>query len=174
MKSGQTAGALMRIATEGDARIGVVIGSSKILCHTERVRGFKENLEKYAPSAKIVETVKNHDDDIESFEVVSMLLQNHPEINALYLASGGVYGACRAFKSFKSGANNDIKIIAHDCIATTEELIEEGIITATVCQQPKIQGSLPLDLLFEYVGMDITPQDEINYTQIEIKIRENM
>jgi len=31
-----------------------------------------------------------------------------------------------------------------------------------------------LDLLFEYVGMDITPQDEINYTQIEIKIRENM
>ena len=174
MKSGQTAGALMRIATEGDARIGVVIGSSKILCHTERVRGFKENLEKYAPSAKIVETVKNHDDDIESFEVVSMLLQNHPEINALYLASGGVYGACRAVKSFKSGANNDIKIIAHDCIATTEELIEEGIITATVCQQPKIQGSLPLDLLFEYVGMDITPQDEINYTQIEIKIRENM
>lgn len=169
--SGQTAGGLMHLVTSGQVYIGIVSGSQNILCHTERIAGFRSVTDKY-DNMHISAAIVNQDDDFESYELTARLLREHPEINALYFAAGGVYGGCRAVTA--SGRQYDIKIITYDMVETTQKMIEQGLIAATICQQPMLQGSKPLDILFANLTTGESPQSEFNYVDVDIRIKENL
>lgn len=171
-RSGATAAGLLRLMTHGDISVGIVTGSSNILCHTERIAGFTHTLEPYRDHIQIVDVIENHDDEIESYEQTTKLLQEHPEINALFFAAGGVYGGCRAVSAL--GLEGQVTILSYDMVPTTRELIEKGVIATTICQQPKLQGSKPLTLLFNYLTTGELPEEELHYVAIDIRIRENM
>ncbi|MDE5680285.1 MAG: LacI family DNA-binding transcriptional regulator, partial [Lachnospiraceae bacterium] len=170
--SGETAAGLMHLMTSGDVRLGIVSGSSDILCHTERIAGFEKAVREHYPNIQIVGTVENHDDEIESYEQTTSLLSAHPDINALFFAAGGVYGGCRAVLSM--GLKDKIRIIAFDKVPSTKALVEEGVIAATICQQPRIQGTKPLDILFACLTAGEMPEKEHHYVAIDIRIRENI
>lgn len=170
--SGQTAAGLMGRMTFGEVNVGIVTGSDHILCHSERVAGFTETAAQHFPHLHIVDTVENHDDDVESYEKVTKLLTDHPEASALFFAAGGVYGGCQAVQSL--GRTDRIKIFTYDSVPSTAELIRAGIITATICQQPYRQGYLPVELLSRYLLEGIAPEQEYNYVDIDIRIRENL
>ena len=171
-KSGATAAGLMQLMTKGDIHIGIVTGSSDILCHTERIAGFTDTLKKYRNSIHITDIIEVHDDEIESYEKTTKLLTAHPEINALFFTAGGVYGGCRSVKSL--GRQKDMCIIAYDLVPTTKELMKKGTIAAVICQQPRHQGSKPLSLLFTYLTTGELPEKEQNYVAVDIRIRENL
>lgn len=84
-RSGATAAGLLQLMTSGMVNIGIVTGSSKILCHTERIAGFLKTLAPYRNRIHVVDTVEIHDDEVESYEKTTALLSKHPEINALFL-----------------------------------------------------------------------------------------
>lgn len=172
LQSGQTAAGLVGRMTFGDRYVGIVNGFSHILCHSERVSGFTKTLTGNYPDIRIMETVENHDNDDESYQQVSRLLNDHPEMNVLYFAAGGIYGGCQAV--LDSGRAASMKIFVHDSVPTTVELIKQNVITATLCQQPFQQGYLPLDLLSRYLIEGIAPEKELNYLNTEIKIKENL
>jgi len=171
-KSGCTAAGLMNLVTGGAAKVGTVIGNPSIDCHTERAAGFQKQIQSMYPGIRIVGEAINNDDDTESFFVTSTLLQKHPEIDALFLAGAGVVGACRAVEEL--GLQERIKIICYDLPVSTRELMEKGLVVATITQQPFTQGAKPLDILLDYVGMAVKPETEQFYTKIEIKIMENL
>jgi LacI family transcriptional regulator len=171
-RSGRTAGGLMKLIVGGRAQVGVVIGSPWVLCHSERVAGFSDFIRTEAPGIQLAASAQNNDDELESFAVTKEMLETHPEITALFLASAGVYGACRAVKN--AGAAGRITVLAYDTTPTTCEMLREGVISATIAQQPFIQGSQPLDLLMDYVALGEAPATDCFYTNLEIKIRENL
>lgn len=170
-RCGQTASGLMRLMTQGEINVGIVTGSSKVLCHTDRIKGFCDGISQNYPRIHVVETIENSDDEFESYDKTLELLARHPEINALYFTAGGVYGGCRAVQSMH---REDIRIISYDRISTTQELIEQDIISATICQQPELQGSKPLQLLFDFLMTGEKPEREYFYTAVDIRIRENL
>lgn len=170
-KSGSTAAGLLRLMTHGEVHVGIITGSSNILCHTERIAGFTESLKPFSDTIHIAEIVEVHDDEFESYEKTTALLKRHPEINALYFAAGGVYGGCRSVKAL--GLQNQMRIVAYDMVPTTKELLRQGIISAVICQQPKLQGSKPLALLFTYLTTGELPDREQHYVAVDIRIREN-
>ena len=88
-----------------------------------------------------METIENHDDDNESYEKVKEMLASHPEINVLYFAAGGVAGGCRA--AVESGRIDAMRIFTYDCVPSTKKLLDDGIITATICQQPYKLAGIP-------------------------------
>lgn len=171
-KSGATAAGLLRLMTHGTVHIGIITGSSDILCHTERIAGFISTLKPYQDHMHIVSIVETHDDEIESYEQTSHLLKEHPRINALFFAAGGVYGGCRAITSL--GYSDRLCVIAFDKADTTEQFLREGVLSAVICQQPRIQGRKPLDLLFTYLTSGELPEKEYNYTAVDIRILENI
>ena len=118
-----------------------------------------------------METIENHDDDNESYEKVKEMLASHPEINVLYFAAGGVAGGCRA--AVESGRIDTMRIFTYDCVPSTKKLLDDGIITATICQQPYKQGYLPVELLSRYLIEGISCE-EFHYTDIDIRIKENL
>ena len=89
----------------------------------------------------------------------------------MYFTAGAIEGGCKAIKELHR--DKDMLIIAHDKVPSTQKLIKEGLIQATVCQQPVIQGALPLKLLFDYLTTGEKPSEK-NYTDIEIYIKENL
>ncbi|MCL2857453.1 MAG: LacI family DNA-binding transcriptional regulator [Oscillospiraceae bacterium] len=171
-KSGETAAGLMNLVTGGQANVGIIIGHPLVDGHAERSAGFTQKVAQAYSGLNIVGTTVNYDDDLKSFAATKQFLQQHKQINALYLASAGVEGACKAVE--ETGLAGKIKIISHDSTATTRKLIHNGAIVATITQQPFTQGTKPLDILMNYVGMGIRPEHEFFYTKIEIRIRENI
>ena len=171
-KSGKTAAGLLRLMTHNIVQIGIITGSSDILCHTEPIAGFTEALRPYQKQMQIVSIVETQDDEIESYEQTSRLLKEHPEINALFFAAGGVYGGCRAIDSL--GLAGRLRTIAYDKADTTEHFLQRGILSAVICQQPRIQGQKPLELLFNYLTSGESPDKECYYTAVDIRILENI
>jgi LacI family transcriptional regulator len=171
-ESGKIAAGLIHIIAHGDVHVGIVAGSDRILCHTQRIAGFRAQIQAEYPDISIADIIYNDDDDIESYDRTSALLKQHPEINALYFAAAGVYGGCRALTA--SGKQPDVHVISHDAVNTTEMMLKEGIISATICQQPEKQGSLPLAILFSYLTTGELPEQEFNYVDSDIRIRENI
>lgn len=170
-QSGETAAGLMRLMAKNDqVHIGIVTGSAEILCHTERIAGFTHATKDY-PHITIEETITNDDDDFISYDRTLQLLNRHPEINALFFAAGGVYGGCRAVLSL---GRKDMTIITFDQVPTTKEMVMKDVISATICQQPALQGSKPLELLFSYLATSELPKSEYNYTAVDIRIKENI
>ena len=171
-KSGETAAGMMNMVCGGKAEVGVIIGSPCVLCHSERLAGFKKRIEASYPQIKIAGLEVNNDDDLDSFVVTQKLFSEHREINALFLAAAGVAGACRALEEL--GLQRKIKVISFDTTPFICEMVKNGTINATIAQEPFIQGAKPLSLLLDYLGMDIMPEKEFYYTKIEIKIAENL
>lgn len=171
-KSGATAAGLLHLMTHGEVNVGIITGSSNILCHTERIAGFTEVLRPYRDNIHITDIVEVHDDEIESYEKTTKLLKEHPEINALYFAAGGVYGGCRSVKALNR--QSDMRIIAYDMVPTTKQLMKKNTVAAVICQQPKVQGSKPLALLFTYLTTGELPEKEYNYVAVDIRIKENI
>lgn len=169
--SGQTAAGLVSLMTFGEIHIGIVTGSSHVLCHSDRIEGFTSTLSEKGERIHIVETIENHDDDNESYEKVKEMLASHLEINVLYFAAGGVAGGCRA--AVESGRIDAMRIFTYDCVPSTKKLLDDGIITATICQQPYKQGYLPVELLSRYLIEGISCE-EFHYTDIDIRIKENL
>ncbi|MCI2048630.1 MAG: LacI family DNA-binding transcriptional regulator [Lachnospiraceae bacterium] len=172
LESGRIAAGLMRIITSGPVHVGIIAGSERILCHTQRIAGFTSQLRAASPGITVADIVYNGDDEIESYNRTAAMLQAHPEINALYFAAAGVYGGCRALTD--AGRSGVVRVVTHDAVDTTVRLLNEGVISATICQHPELQGSLPLDLLFSFLTTGERPAREINYVDSEIRIRENI
>jgi len=171
-KSGETAAGLMNLITGGNANIGIISGSPHVLCHSERVAGFKDISSKEFPKLRIIDEAANNDDDHESYTVTLAMLKNHSCIDALYLTAAGVSGACRAV--CEMGLSDKISIVSFDATASTCQLLRDGVIAVTIAQQPNTQGAMPLDILFNYLCMGALPENEFYYTEIEIKIKESI
>ena len=171
-KAGETAGGLMGLFHRTEGKIGIVTGSPLVVCHTEREKGFREILEKRYPGLPIVSREINQDDDFVSYDVTRRMLEECPELTGLYIAAGGVYGACRAVEAVRPG--NRPVIVSHDKAETTLEMLRKGVITATIGQEAFRQGHEPLQMLYDYLSRGVVPEADTIYTRLDICIRENL
>lgn len=167
---GCIAAGLFALSTTGDTPLGIITGSSSVLCHTERIRGLESTLSKTYPRIRVNDILENHDDEIESYTVTRQLLSDHPETGALFFTAAGIYGGCKAVT--ESGLHP--RIITFDEVPTTLDLIKKGTILATISQQPYNQGYRSLDIIFEYLTSGILPENELQYVDHSIIIRENL
>lgn len=171
-KCGQTAAGLLSLFSGRGARVGIITGSHKVLCHEERINGFTSYVHQKHPDIQVVEVIENADDDYKSYEVVSALLERQPHLSALYFTAAGVYGGCRAVLG--ASLQNPLKIITFDAVPSTREMLQKGVISATICQQPRQQGAKSLSLLVDYLLTGNLPEETLCYMDLSIKIRENL
>ncbi|MBR5509139.1 MAG: LacI family DNA-binding transcriptional regulator [Lachnospiraceae bacterium] len=169
-KGGCTAAGLLALMTCGNISLGIITGSSNVLCHSERVRGLRHILESSYPRIQTVTILENHDDEFESYALTKQLLKDFPHIDAVFFAAGGVHGGCKAIQ--ESGLHP--KVITFDELPTTVDMLKKGVISATISQQPFRQGSRSLDILFDHLTSGTVPEQEENFVEHSIKIKENV
>lgn len=168
--SGVAAGALMSLMTHDKTNIGIILGDKDILCHSMREAGFRDRLSK-DPRFNIVCVKENHDDDLRSYEIVSYMLETHPDINALYFTAAGVHGGCKAIQEM--GAGRNLTVITYDAVPTTIDMLDKGIITATICQEPAWQGAKSLELMYNFLSRPTEMElQSYYYSELNVKIKE--
>ena len=169
--SGITACALLAALTKARANVGIVLGNRQVLGHCKRLEGFFQRMDSL-PDFHVAAVVENEDDDICSYDRTKAMLAENPHITALYLAAGGVYGACRAVMELP-GEKRPL-VIAVDSVPTTVEMMKNGIITAVIYQHPYRQGRRAMEVAFEYLINGRQPRYDEYLVKNEIKLLENL
>jgi len=172
IKSGEIAAGLMHLITKGEVNIGIISGSPEIRCHYERVAGFTEYSKKHYRNFSIIHESKNNDSYDRSYSATLEILKSFPQINALYITGAGSSGVCDAVLEYIP--DRKIPIICYDATPLTCRLLKDGVISATITQEPVKQGAMPLDILLDYLNLGAVPKTELNYTDIEIMIKESL
>ncbi len=168
---GKTAANLLELLTGSRCNIGIVTGFFNAKSHSDRIDGFNDYLNDYK-DMNVIAIAENQDDELESYRVTRLMLEQHPEIDALFLVAGGVQGAGKALK--EQVHPHKIHVVSFDDMPATRELVRDGTISATICQQPVRQGEMALDVLYNYlIGSELPPCRRL-YTDINIKVKANI
>ena len=168
---GETACALLEQLLGEKAAIGVVLGSHQVLGHRERLAGFKKRMAEL-PGFRIAAIIENQDDEFCSYDKTRELLLAHPELDALFLVAGGVYGACRAVLG--TDRSKPLKVIAFDSVPSTVEMMKKGVLQAILYQHPYRQGRKAMEVVFDYLVNGIEPARDAYIMKNEIKLLENL
>lgn len=137
--------------------------------YRERKQGFYQELTQYPQLKPFQEeaVVFQNGDCAQAVETV----RRHPEINAVYIVNLGDFSICR---SVYEAAGRPISIITNDLVPVQREMLRSGIISATMTQQPEVQGALPIQILSDYLLFEELPRAERIYTDLSIRIAQNM
>lgn len=171
-KCGRIAANLLQLITHGATKAGIITGSHDVLCHEERISGFRDFLIETGAPITVVGILENGDDDYKSYEAVSALLAEYPDINALYFTAAGVYGGCRAIRS--ASLPQPPVVLTFDAVPSTQQMMADHVVTATICQNPREQGACSLSLLVDYLLTGALPKQTLYHMTPDIKIRESL
>ncbi len=169
-QSGSTAAGILGLIMPHGANIAIAMGSRNILGHNQRVEGFTKTMQVRNPMNKIVKVFETKDDVDRAYHEMKEALEEHPEINAVYITSGGQKGACRAVAE----SGRDISVVTSDATRTVRDNVAAGIIKATICQEPFRQGYCAVHTAVQYLVYGELPSADSYAVKNEIKIYENI
>lgn len=169
--NGRIAAGLVALTCNGRATVAAVIGASNILGHSLRLRGFREELAAY-PGIALKTTVEMFDDEITSYCKVGELLAANPDIDAVYFAAGGKEGGIRAI--LESGRRESIRVITVDLDPVIVGHLKSGVVSATVCQQPYMQGYEAVLRMARHLALGEKPASALQFTRSEIVLKQTL
>jgi len=169
---GRVAGGLMCKLLNGKGKVAIITSSASLLCHRQRIQGFVDKINEEKAEIEIIKIVENQDMDAVAFQHALSLCETVPDIKGIYLTGGGADGLGKAIKML--GLQGKIKIVSHDFVPGTIELIKEKVIDFTIGQDPYRQGYLPLRILFDYLISGKVPAEDFIKTNIDIRTDENI
>ena len=169
---GETAAGLMRLVSRGRANLGVVTGVNTLLGHVQRLEGFERRLKEICPDIVTVDHVSAMDDMEHSYRMTLEMLRRHPEIDTLFVAASGTFGACRAV--IELGREKDMQVVAFDTVPSTVEMMRRGLVRGVVCQQPFMQGYQAVRAAFDILLTGTSKQGEQIIMENQVKILENL
>lgn len=176
-KAGRMACGLTALMSGTDARVLVISDDpGGVRSEKERLQGFREEMLHY-PNIEIVREL--YTEEKEGLDApmlkkrVRETLSAHPEITTVYLINPGDYSICNVISE---AADNTKRVVITNDLVTDEQvsMIRDGRITATIDQEPELQGSRPLEILFDYLAMDRKPVNDWEKRKLSIIIRQNL
>lgn len=115
---------------------------------TDRVTGFKKELQKDLPNAKIVNSISADWDRLKALNVTTDTLTRTPDLNVVFAANDMMaLGATEAIRV--RGKTDKILVVGVDGVADARKAILAGKMTASVAQLPYLIGQRSVDLAKE-------------------------
>lgn len=142
--SGRLAGNFANLIKGFNSKIGIVVGSLTHGGQSLRVQGFKEVLR---DDLQIVDLKENYDDDSVSYQVVSEMVDAHPDIELIVFLGAGIDGGLQALKKY----NNKIVALTVDQSSEVTSGLASGLVVASITQHPYTQGVKTIEILYDYL-----------------------
>lgn len=164
-RSGKESGDIAKLILGNGGKVAIVIGSFKIAGHYDRVQGFLSSIADI-PSIEVIKEIENQDDNTLSYKVVKeMLLKQSPDL--IYFGAAGLEGGIKAVLD----SGKDVRILTVDETSTVKKHLKDGVISATVTQQPYVQGEKSIRILFDYLSDKKVPHEINNYVQNQVLLK---
>ena len=170
-KAGRLAGNLIRLISNNHMKLGII--DDMISSHiSQRIDSFHKYLETYVPNVEIVsEIAVDSSDDFDGFSAAKDMITEHPDIDIIYCPSVAVYGVSRFLE--KIPAEHRPKLVCHCQGSRARKMLCKGIITAAICRNSMEHAVMTIDILFNYLLLDIKPEQEVYHTPLQIMLAEN-
>ena len=147
---GRTCGEIMGQAIHGQGQVAIILSVFSETSQQLRRKGFESELREKFPSVQIVEAAEDQN-DVERCTLLTLeFLQRYPHLAGIYVTEGAApLGAARAL--VQAGAAGRVRLITHDLVDETMKFVAQGVITATIGQDPFAQGHDPVIHLFNHL-----------------------
>lgn len=126
----------------GKGTIVILQGQAGTSASRERGAGFAEGLKDY-PGIKVVAKQPADFDRTKGLDVMTNLLQAHPDINGVFAENDEM--ALGAIKALGSKAGKSVQVVGFDGTPDGLKAVENGTLFASVAQQPKELGRIAVD-----------------------------
>ena len=136
---------------KGNVGISNLVGFST--CE-ERAQGFQDRIKEKYPDMKVVAVVDDQGDYDVATKVNTEMLVGHPDIVGIFgVDAASAVGMGSAVKSVNKVGK--IKIVAFDKDAPTLELIDKGIVDASMVQRTFTMSYYGLKMLYDYANANL-------------------
>lgn len=171
-ESGRVAAGLIGLVSPENGKVAIAsIFDEESPSFHDRYVGFLNELDRNYPDLEIV----NRDTEMifqkNDYSSIQKVIEEHRDIDSIYVVNPGNYEICEKIAELDTGKK--IRIITNDIVKEQKRLMDEGVIVATIGQQPERQGALPLQILYDYIGLGIVPEEKY-YTELTIYIKQNI
>ena len=166
VQGGRTAAGLMEKLLPDGGKLGVIISSYNLSCHKDRLSGFTERLRHGNASYDILDIQENQDRKDEAFKLTLSLLNQHPDLDGIYVTGGGIGGVGSALDI--ASPKKRIKVVCHDLTPDSIDMLKDGTLDFVIGQDPVFQGYYIVKLLFEHLVLGRKP--EMDWLKVPITI----
>lgn len=170
--SGKVAAGLIGLVTKGEGKVALAnILNEQSPSFSERMKGFLDELNVSYPHVEVVNEKEGYLFQQGDYTSITRMIAEQPDLEAIYVVNPGDYKICEEIA--RCSRDKRIRIITNDVMKEQKSLMDEGVISATIGQQPELQGELPLQILYEYLGLGIQPKEQY-MTELSIYIKQNI
>jgi ABC-type sugar transport system substrate-binding protein len=145
-------------ATNGTAKVAILLGATGNNVTTDRTSGFTDYLKANAPNVQVVAQQTGDFTREKGQSVTEQLLQAHPDITAVYAENDEMaLGAVTAINGAGKKPGTDIKVFSVDGTRNVVQGIVNGQINGDVESNPRF-GPLALSTLKDFLDGKAIPQ----------------
>ncbi|HJA67241.1 MAG TPA: LacI family transcriptional regulator [Candidatus Mediterraneibacter cottocaccae] len=156
--------------SNGKKAISTILPSE--LPEQDRMEGFEKEMKERYPKMKILERRTVTDNQIDNYLSAVEMFRQYPDVDIVYVVNPGDYGICEAI--YRADQKRQVRIITNDLTGKVKDMMKKGMISATICQEPKKQGAQSLEILFQYLAYGTKPDSKMCYTDLSIHIAQNI
>jgi len=132
----------------GHAKAAVFTGSMKIDIHREKAEAFCQRLHENGGTAEAL--IETEDDPQIAYSSMDALYREHPDINAIFVATSTSEPVCRYLE--EHDLSKRVTLLGTDLFDTLKEYMKKGIMQATINQNQEEVGALAASCAYEYLN----------------------
>jgi len=160
-EQGKRAADALAKATDGNAKVAVLLGSSGNNVTDDRTSGFKEQVAASYPGIEVVAEQTGNFARDEGQKVTEQLLQANPGITAIYAENDEMgLGAMTAVQAAGKQPGTEVKIVSIDGTRNAVQAIADGKFNAVIESNPRF-GPLAFATLQSFYAGESIPEDVI-------------
>ena len=169
---GETACEAMAEATGGEGKVVIITGFFAVEAHELRRQGFVDKCAAEYPGIEVVGEVENQDKGDIAYTQAQDFMTANPDLAGIYVTAGGPFGAAAAVQDADKAG--EVWVVSFDFVEETMEYVQDGVIYATIGQDPFAQGHDPAIRLFNYLVSGEVPECGRLVTRADIVTKENI
>lgn len=166
-KSGEVLAGILNFLSGGrPLQVGAIAGPEHNIAVMQRKDGFLKMVSRDYPNIHIAAVFQNESNEKSSYRITEKLLANFPVLDVLCVLGAGVIGSIQAVRD--SGRAGTLKVITYDLIQAVQQGMLDGVVDATITQEPFQQGFRGVKTIISYLAYKQPPKREYDYTRLAI------
>jgi len=165
---GRLGAELLNVFAPGGKK-ALFVGSKDVIGHQHIISGFETHLALSGQRPAVV--YETQEDEQVGYYLTGKLLRDCPDISGIFVGTSHSLGVCRSI--VESGLTGKVSIVCVDTHPGLMEQIKNGVIQATLYQNPKLQGRITVRSLVNYIVEGRKPADHVLVNPVVV-MRSNM
>lgn len=168
-RSGRISAELVGLALRGHGKVAMIAYEGLGFMVPDKISGFRQEMSNY-PQVEILGPFKFSRIGHHVYEDTLEMIHNHKP-DAIYMTYGQLADVAKAV--VESGQAGKIALFGYDTSSQVLDYVRQRIITAVIDQDPAKQGSLSIQVLYDFLVRNIRPLSSVVHARLTVVTSQN-